>query len=210
MKIVILACGKAAADTKERYDSAGFEALCRLAIDGDIEPSQSKHMAAEGRRVYVGCGKAARQTAEQLLDGGELIELSLLNEVPRCAYKDSGSTFSLRRWQFMADIQRYFGSSRQPESRKQALDRAEELIKFLEAEGRDCILVSYPLFLPYLLERLKAHGYCVARSEIFRIKPTERILVTRRDMHCGGCSHNCLLTNPGCGVGRDKAQRHSG
>ena len=65
----------------------------------------------------------------------------------------------------------------------------------------DCVLTEA------LLDRARVHCYTQARSGIFRYRPWERILVTRRNLHCGGCSHNCLLTNPGCGVGRDKAQR---
>ena len=210
MKIVILSCGKVSEANRTEINSAAFDELYRLTVEGDIEPAAAKHIAAEGRRIYIGCGKAARQTAEQFIDGESVTEQALLNEVPQRAYRDSETALPLRHWQRMAALQRYLGNRRQPESRAQALARADELISRLEAGGQDCILVSYPIFLKYLLERLKAHGYCVARSEIFSIKPLERILVTRRDMHCGGCSHNCLLTNPGCGVGRDKAQRHSG
>ena len=40
-----------------------------------------------------------------------------------------------------------------------------------------------------------------------KIQPLERFLVSRREEHCGGCQHNCFLSNPGCGVGREKAMR---
>ena len=70
-------------------------------------------------------------------------------------------------------------------------------------------MVSHPGFIALLLDRLRVRGYCVARTGLGRVQPLERLLLTRRDMHCGGCGHNCLLTNPGCGIGRDKAARKS-
>ena len=77
----------------------------------------------------------------------------------------------------------------------------------LEKEGKDCMLVADCLLTAELLDRLRLRGYTVSRSGIFRYRPWERILLTRRDQRCGGCGHNCLLENPGCGVGRDKAAR---
>ena len=70
-------------------------------------------------------------------------------------------------------------------------------------------MVSHPGFIALLLDRLRVRGYCVARTGLGRVQPLERLLLTRRDMHCGGCAHNCLLSNPGCGIGRDKAARKS-
>ncbi|MBO5555722.1 MAG: hypothetical protein J5927_00915, partial [Oscillospiraceae bacterium] len=88
--------------------------------------------------------------------------------------------------------------------------RAEALIQKLESAGQDCVLVTHPAFLALLLDRLRIHGYCSQRSGIGRLKPLERILCSKRDIHCGGCGHNCLLANPGCAIGKDKARRQSG
>ena len=91
-----------------------------------------------------------------------------------------------------------------------ALTRAEALLDQLAKSDDDAILVSHPGFIALLLDRLRLRGYCVARTGLGRVQPLERLLLTRRDMHCGGCAHNCFLDNPGCGVGRDKAVRKSG
>ncbi len=57
------------------------------------------------------------------------------------------------------------------------------------------------------MDAFRVRGYCFARSELGAVRPGERILVTSRTAHCGGCGHNCMLSSPGCGIGRDKAQR---
>ena len=85
--------------------------------------------------------------------------------------------------------------------------RADTLLDALEKAGKDCILISHPGMIAALTDALRLRGYCVQRTGIGRIKPFEQMLLSRRDEHCGGCQHNCLLSNPGCSIGRDKAAR---
>ncbi len=207
MKIMIIASSEAPALRDSRTDSAGFDRACLDAAALEPAPVPDKPIQADGRPVYVSSALSARRTAEQLFPGAPLRVESLLDEIPLRSYKDTDRELSAAQWRRMARLQRALGSSRQPESRKQTALRAERLLEQLEAQGEDCILVSHPGFIAALLDRFRARGYDAARSGIFSVKPLERILLTRRDLHCGGCSHNCLLTNPGCGVGRDKARR---
>ena len=58
-----------------------------------------------------------------------------------------------------------------------------------------------------LMDALRRRGCCFNRFYTGAVRPLERILATSRTAHCGGCGHNCMLSNPGCGVGRDKAHR---
>ena len=93
------------------------------------------------------------------------------------------------------------------ESGKASRRKADELIGRLEKRGEDCILVSHPRRIAALCDALRVRGYCVQRTGLGGIKPFEQLLLSRRDEHCGGCAHNCLLSNPGCSIGRDKARR---
>ena len=63
------------------------------------------------------------------------------------------------------------------------------------------------LILRFLLRALEKRRCVIRRAQSGAIQPGERIRVTERSDHCGGCQHNCLLKNPGCGVGKDKAAR---
>lgn len=208
MKILIVCSGKPDMTWEKKYNSANYDEAIRHAQDCDIKSVESNQVGAGDRPIYVSTVKCALQTARLLFTDAEIVVEELLNEVPQRAYKDTEKKLPLRQWQFMAGWQRFLGKSRQPETKAQIKARAEKLIHLLEERGQDCILVSHPLFLKVLLNRLRAHGYCVTRGGSFRIAPMERILITRWDMHCGGCGHNCLLTSPGCGVGRDAAKRH--
>ncbi|MBR1457349.1 MAG: hypothetical protein IJ594_09370, partial [Oscillospiraceae bacterium] len=121
------------------------------------------------------------------------------------AFRDTARLLPLWLWRLMAWLQSLFGGGRQP--KEEGVRRAEALIARLEETERDCVLVCPISFVRVLLDRLRIHSYCINRGGVIRLRPLERILITRRDMHCGGCSHNCFLSNPGCGVGRDKAAR---
>ena len=192
---------------KKRYSSADYDEAYRYAIECDIEKAESERISSGGRPVYVSSEKGAVQTAELLFTDADIIEEPLLDEMPQRSYKDTEKKLPLWHWQFMASMQHFFGNSRQPESRAQAKVRAKKLIDLLESRNQDCILISHPNFIRVLLDCLSSRSYYITRQNLFRIAPLERIAITKRDMHCGGCGHNCLLSNPGCGVGRDAARR---
>ena len=188
-------------------NSADYDALCRAMPDCDIETVKSEPISSNNRPVYVSSGKGALQTAKLLFTDAAIVEETLLGEVPQRAYKDTEKKLPLWYWQFMASLQRFTGNNRQPETMSQAKVRANKLVDLLESHNQDCVLISHPIFIRVLLDCLSAHGYRITRTNFFRIAPLERILITKPDMHCGGCGHNCLLSNPGCGVGRDAAKR---
>lgn len=210
MKMLIICSGKPAVTWKNLYNSADFDEACRHAVDGDIEKAASERISSGDRPVYVSSEKGTFHTAELLFTDADIIEEPLLDEVPQRPYKDTKKELPLWRWQLMASIQRFFGNKRQPESRAQAKARAKKLLDLLESRNQDCILISHPNFIRVVLDCLSSRGYYITRQNLFRIAPLERIAITRRDMHCGGCGHNCLLSNPGCGVGRDAARRKNG
>ena len=164
-------------------------------------------MKAVGRPVYIAPGRRARETAEQMIPDAAFQTEPRLAAIPRRAYTDGAGEHTFRFWAWMAGRQARAEDPRQPESRRAAIRRAEELIGSLEEAGKDAILVAEESFLPVLLDRFRLHGCAIQRSGLFRYQPFERILISRRDEHCGGCGHNCLLSNPGCDIGRDKARR---
>lgn len=207
MKVLIVANGKAAITWEKAYNSVEFNEISQHVTDCDVETIQTDRISSNGRPVYVSSAKSATRTAELLFTDADIIVEPLLNEVPVRAYKDTTKKLPLWRWQLMASQQRFFGNSRQTESRVQARARAKELLTLLESKNQDCILISHPIFIRALLHQFESHGYHVNRTNMLRIAPLERIVLTKRDMHCGGCGHNCLLSNPGCGVGRDAARR---
>ncbi len=209
MKILIICSAKTTARWEKRYHSAGFDRALRQERSCGIEKIHCKRGGTGGRPVYVSTHKSAQQTAERLFSEAEILTEPLLDEIPMRSYKDTPKEkeLSLGRWRFMAKQQWRRGDGRQPESRQQSIARAEKLIARLEEQGQDCILISHPSFIKVLRKRFRRHGCLAAGSGNFVIAPMDRILITRPEMHCGGCGHNCLLSNPGCLIGQDAAKR---
>ena len=203
----ILVCGAAERPLPKRCTGAAFEQALAAEAESGISPYAGRPMTAGERRIYVAPGRRARETAERVIPGAELAVEPLLAPIPRRAWKDGGAEHPLWLWLAMARRQARAGDPRQPESRKASVERAEALIAKLEAEEKDCLLVLDGDFLTLLLDRLRLHGCSSQRTGLGRWQPFELILASCRDQHCGGCAHNCLLSNPGCGIGRDKAKR---
>ena len=208
MKIWIICTGEKEGLRPKRCGPEDFDAFSRRALEDDPGPREEKKLPWKGNQVLAAPCPAAEKTAALLIDGGELRIEPLLAPVADRPFRDSGSApFWL--WREMARLQRSSGSKRQPESRKEIAARAEKLMARLEQEEKDCVLIADCILTEELLDRARVRGYTRARTGIFRYQPWERVLLTKRNVHCGGCAHNCLLANPGCGIGRDKAARRS-
>ena len=210
MSMLIIAAGPSLSPLTGSFDSAGFDAACGAALAADAQAPAERKIAPGGRKVLVAEDRLALSSAEQLLQAPELRTEPLLNEVPLRSFTATDRVMPAEKWLRKAAAQRKSGDPRQPESREQLRARADRLIGQLEAEGGDFLLISHPLFLTELLDRLRVHNYVIQRGGVLGIRPWEKIVVSRKEEHCGGCQHNCFLSNPGCGVGRDKARRKSG
>lgn len=210
MSMLILCAGKPLSPVEGTYNSAEFDAALAACMASGVEAPSERRIAPGGRTVFLAEGNPSRSTADQILTPGEFRAEPLLNEIPVRSFMDTEKRFPAEKWFRKASAQRRSADPRQPESRAAVIARAEELIRKLEVAGGDSLLITYPFFLSEFLDRLRVHNYVVQRSGLFRIQPLEKIVVSRKDEHCGGCQHNCFLSNPGCGVGRDKAMRKKG
>lgn len=205
MSTTIICVGKTMSPAPGSYDSAAFDAAIREIAESACPPYEGKMFKAGEKTVLIGEGMPALDTAKKVLQPCDWSVESLLNEIPVRSFADTERSFTSRRWMRKAAAQRKRGDSRQSESEAAVRARADKLIERIS--GGDFILITYPEFLSVLLKRLRAHNYVVQRTGFMGIKPYEWFLVSEKDAHCGGCLHNCFLSNPGCGVGRDKAAR---
>lgn len=177
-------------------------------LDGEINagryPKSSKERNMENELGIDSNGKTVDVSWD---DNNTLLKTELLNEVPKKSYKDTSGKISRAIWTAQSRIQWYLNNHRQPEIKSETRARAEKLADILEADGRDSVLITHEFFLYTLKGVLEKRGFLIERSSTGRIKNWERIRASKRSMHCGVCGHNCLLTNPGCNVGRDAAAR---
>ena len=181
------------------YSTADYREARRQAMTCTEIPAVRKPLRAEGRPVYISSAPSARRSAEVLCPGCTPIPHEGLDEAfgKGGVFPDTALPLGLRA----------FLDKPRGQALKESQARADALVALLWEEDRDCVLFSHPGQLPLLMDALRRRGFCFNRSNLGAIRPLERILATGRDAHCGGCSHNCLLSAPGCGVGLDKAQR---
>ena len=152
------------------------------------EPGQTEAISVAGRPVYAApeCMEYAKEIFQ---DAGTLMEAPLLREV-----HDAGLLWRL-------------GMRQAEEPAKDVRARAGNAAEAVLKTQADCVIVAPSGILRFLLRALEKRRCVIRRAQSGAILPGERIRVTERSDHCGGCQHNCLLKNPGCGVGKDKAAR---
>lgn len=194
MKFWIICSGETEKEAPGKCSGAEFDAWRAERLGAGVVKGEAHAVKANGRAVYCSPRPAAGETAAMLVDA-EAIPERMLDEIGRRA---GSAEKKLPAWLW---------ASPDTAAKDEARCRADELIDRLERQGKDCILVSHPRMIELLMDRLRVRGYVAQRTGFGRVRPWEQMLLSRRDEHCGFCNHNCLLTNPGCDIGRDKARR---
>ena len=145
-------------------------------------------VSAAGRPIYAApeCMDYARTSFS---------DLGSLNEMPPLGNPCAGGLL----WRL--------GLRKANESAREVRLRTAEAAEMLLASRQDCVVAAGPEILRFLLRALEKRRCVIRRARGGAVVSGERIRVTERSDHCGGCQHNCLLKNPGCGVGKDKAAR---
>lgn len=205
MKIVVIRHAPVQMRWEKSYSSEGFDEAMRKYDQSPVLSDAKEIPFPEERPVYVSSLQRTADTAKILFGDKDVTVSSLLDEVPLTSFMDTDKQYPLSVWNLMGRIQWFFGSARQTETRKDTKKRAKELVRLLQKRGEDCILISHGWFMGVLTGELKRAGYIARRSGLIRIAPLERIVFTEKALHCGNCAHNCLLTHPGCAIGKERA-----
>lgn len=212
MKILLIRHGEVSMQWEQRYTPEEFNKACRLYDEADIRPVDHPQETGDYERIYVSSLKRSIQTAHQMFPSAPdsmFVQTPLLDEVPLCAYTNNDDRKQHAKWVYdvRGRLQWRFGR-RQEETYSETCARADELIDLLEQKNENAILISHGMFMEVLLRRLKKRRrYEFYRASTFKIAPLEKIKVTDKQPHCGGCHHNCLLSQAGCMIGQDKARK---
>ena len=157
--------------------------LIRQAEDGGI-PADMRKGNAEAYSIYINTACASRETAEALFTFSvPPTETTLLDDA-------SLSGGGLRGWLDM---------------RREAKHRSGQFLDMLEKKGHDSIVICDRQAMSALMNRLRAKGYLLEGGGLLP-RPLERVRATKRSLHCGGCAHNCLLSEAKCQKGQNKAK----
>ena len=207
MKIILVQQAAADMEWDTKYDSASFERAAEAERGCAAAAVSARRSSASAYRVYTGTSRASAETAELLFETDAPAEATpLLDDVPVRAFRDSVKPLPLWLWRAMAEAQWRSGSSRQPETKKETERRVGQLADRLEAEERDCIVICRGLTMTALKSVLRRRGFLIEGGGLTP-RPLDRVRATKRSLHCGGCRHNCLLSEAKCDIGKEKARR---
>ena len=98
MSITILCTGEPEKRAEGKYSSSEFDAAMRAELDSCILPYTGRKYNPEGKTVWIGEGRLAQDTAEQLLLPCSPIVEPLLNEIPLRSFTDTKTLYPLETW----------------------------------------------------------------------------------------------------------------
>lgn len=152
--------------------------------ENSIIPTDTRKSDAAAYHVYTGTGRAGLETAETLfILSDPPVITPLLDEAP-----ETGTGF--RGWH---------------KKHREMKRRAEAFLDLLEKEEHDSVVICGRQAVSALRRRLRARGYLLEGGGLLP-QPLERVRATKRALHCGGCAHNCLLSEAKCQKGQNKAK----
>lgn len=205
MKIILIRHFKTDMEWQAHYTAATYDNAMQSYKLAHILPVDAQRVAGGEYAFYCSTAPCTSETIALLFDVHTVTKTPLLDEVALRSFTDDLKLRTLAEWQRRAKRQWRRGDSRQSETKSQTEARAGKLLDMLESEGKSCVLVSHEFYLRTIIRTLKARNYVITRAGFFGIAFGERMRATKRNERCGGCRHNCVLINPACEVGRDKA-----
>lgn len=149
--------------------------------DKAVLPDDAPRGNAKNYRVYIDTAPAGRQTAEALFT---------LPDAPIVT-------------PLLDDVSPEDGLRGKLAAQRDARRRAGELLDTLERDERDSVVLCGGQTMSALKAVLRTRGYLLEGGGLVP-RPLERVRATKRSLHCGGCAHNCLLSEAKCEKGRNK------
>ena len=178
MIITIIRHGKVDHTWKKSCTSAEFDEECRLYDSAPLEDMRGVEKC-KANKVYISTLDRSFQTAKILFGDMPFCRTEKINEVPLRSAFDTGLRMPLWFWNVTGRLQWLCNSRRQPETKRQTRDRAEDFAKELLQSGEDCTLVTHGFFMHTLISVLKRHGFRADASSI-HYKNAEAIVLQKK------------------------------
>jgi broad specificity phosphatase PhoE len=175
MQITIIRHGKVKMKWPFFCTSEEFDAACHDYDTGEIERPVRKSVFVKNAKVFVSDLPRSPETAECLFRDMEFHVSEEIREVAMHSFRDSRRRYPIFVWYFLARMQWIFAHSRQPESMRGTLARAQRVVDLCERENCDCILVTHGFFARSLLHVLRKRGYRIEGDRHLLIRNLQEI-----------------------------------
>ena len=90
----------------------------------------------------------------------------LINEVPLRSSFDTKREMPLWFWNSSGRLQWFFNSKRQPEGRKQTIERARRFVELICNNNDDCAVVTHGFFMHTLIQEIPKAGFIMSYSSV--------------------------------------------
>lgn len=146
--------------------SEEFDEDCEKYDRADIYRPEQGTTGRNAGKIYTSELERTQKTAEALLGRTDFEVTGLINEVPARSSFDCRQKIPRVFWNISGRLQWFFNSGRQLETRRETVERADEMIRRLMAGNEDCAIVIHGFFMVTLVRRLKLHGFSVRNRSV--------------------------------------------
>ena len=162
MTIYLIRHGLVDFNWKKKMTSAEYDKAWADYDHTPIKPIQKRFTVPEDAKVFTTSYERTQETARQYLgrDDFTVIPDGLADEVPLVSYKDTKRPRRVWKMNVRGRLQWYTHGKRQPEWRRNSLERAFKLIDYLEEQDAETVVVVFHgFFLRTVSRALRIRGY---------------------------------------------------
>jgi broad specificity phosphatase PhoE len=158
MNIYLMRHFKVDFEWKKKYTSRGFKIAAEEYNSSTII---KQDIAFDHKNVQVYISELIRShlTYEALGIDVKAQKTDLINEVPIAPFVDTDLKIPTPVWRVMGRVQWFLNIKKQPETRRDTLNRIEALMNRLGAEEKDVLIIGHGFYFSQLKRVLKKKGY---------------------------------------------------
>ena len=166
MKVVIIRHAEVDFSWSKRCTSNRFDSECSAYDNSAINETVYRQLLPGYKRIYISELSRSQDTAELLFPDETYIRSELINEVPLRSSFDTKREMPLWFWNSSGRLQWFFNSKRQPEGRKQTIERARRFVELICNNNDDCAVVTHGFFMHTLIQEIQKAGFIMSNSSV--------------------------------------------
>ena len=158
MNIYLMRHFKVDFEWKKKYTSTEFKIACNTYNKSNIF-RQDVDFNTKDIQIYISELIRSELTYQALRINSKATKTSLINEVPIAPFRKTDLKLPTSLWRFMGRLQWFLNSKRQPETRRQTFNKIANLIKTIEDQKKDTLIIGHGFYFSQLKKVLKQKGY---------------------------------------------------
>ena len=158
MNIYLMRHFKVDFEWKKKYSSTGFDIACKKYDNSNII-NQTVEFKPKEIQLFTSALIRSKLTYEALGIDIKTNTTDLINEVPIAPFMKTKLQLPTFVWMVMGRIQWFLNIKKQPEIRRETVEKIETLISRLENDKKDTLIIGHGFYFSQLKRILKKSGY---------------------------------------------------